>query len=129
MVKTLSPKWDSSWADTCCCKVMRGSNITRNKPMTRSSLLILRCTRLIVFTRSDRPSSAKYSHCIGMMTPCAAASPLRVSSDSVGGQSISTKSYSPAILSMAALSWRSRSSICTRSISAPDSSRLAGNTS
>ena len=20
MVKTLSPKWDSSWADTCCCK-------------------------------------------------------------------------------------------------------------
>ncbi|MNT48553.1 hypothetical protein D3C72_1853380 [compost metagenome] len=35
-----------------------------------------------------------------MITPCAAASPFRVNSDSVGGQSIRTKSYWLAMVSI-----------------------------
>ena len=42
----------------------------------------------MVSTSELRPSSAKYSHCIGTITPSAAASALSVSSDSEGGQSM-----------------------------------------
>ena len=42
----------------------------------------------MVLISALRPSSAKYSHCIGTSTPSAAASALSVSSDSDGGQSI-----------------------------------------
>jgi hypothetical protein len=73
-------------------QVMRGSNMTRSRPMTCSSRLRLACTCLMVLTRSDRPSSAKYSHCMGTITPWALHRPLRVSRLSDGGQSISTKS-------------------------------------
>ena len=56
--------------------------------MTSSAGLRLACTCLIVLTRSVRPSSAKYSHCIGTITPWAQASPLSVSRLRLGGQSI-----------------------------------------
>src|SRR3546814_12276712 len=91
VLNTLSPKWVSIWAETCCCSVTRVSNITRNNPISCRFGLRLRCTRLIVLTRSDKPSNAKYSHCIGMITPCAEAKPLSVSKDKVGGQSIKMK--------------------------------------
>src|SRR5690606_14678697 len=55
---TLSPKCPSSWAETCCCRVMRGSNITRSRPMSLRPRLRLACTFLMVFTKSDSPSSA-----------------------------------------------------------------------
>ena len=71
---------------------MRGSNMTRSRPITLSSRLRLACTRLIVLTKSDRPSSAKYSHCMGITTPWAAHRPLSVSIDSEGGQSMRMKS-------------------------------------
>ena len=57
--------------------------------------LRLACTCLMVLTRSDRPSSAKYSHCIGTITPCAQHRPFSVNRLSDGGQSIRMKSYSP----------------------------------
>jgi hypothetical protein len=60
--------------------------------MICSSGFRLACTCLMVLTRSDRPSSAKYSHCMGTITPCAAHRPLSVSRLSDGGQSMSTKS-------------------------------------
>ena len=47
------------------------------------------CTCLMVLTRSDRPSSAKYSHCIGTITPWALHRPFSVSRLRLGGQSIS----------------------------------------
>src|SRR3546814_16672680 len=84
--KTLSPKCVSICADTCCCNVTRVSNMTLSKPMSCSSGLMLRCTLLMVLTRSESPSSAKYSHCMGMMTPCADARPFKVRRDQVGGQ-------------------------------------------
>ncbi|MOA30973.1 hypothetical protein D3C78_1521020 [compost metagenome] len=81
-----------SWSLTCCCSVVRVSNITRSRPMICKSLLRFACTCLMVLTRSVRPSSAKYSHCMGTTTPLAAHRPLSVSMDRLGGQSISTKS-------------------------------------
>ena len=53
------------------------------------------------------PSSAKYSHCIGMITPCAQHRPLIVSRLSEGGQSIRMKSYRRRL-------WRARSSGASR---------------
>ena len=96
--------------------------------MIFSSVLKFAWIFLIVLTRSDRPSSAKYSHCIGMITPCAAQKPLRVSRDSEGGQSIRTKSYWSSTAASASLRRVSRSSKSTSSTSAPASSRLAGTT-
>src|SRR5665647_3254356 len=75
---------------------MRGSNITRSSPMICRSLFMLAWTCLMVLTRSVSPSSAKYSHCIGTITPCAEHRPLSVSMDSDGGQSIRMKSYACA---------------------------------
>ena len=43
------------------------------------------CTCLMVLTRSDKPSSAKYSHCMGTITPWALHRPLRVSMLTLNG--------------------------------------------
>src|SRR5690625_6719884 len=83
----------------------------------------------MVFTRSDNPSNAKYSHCMGIITPWAVANPFKVNKDSVGGQSIKMKSYSDRIGANADFSRRSRSGSPTKSISAPDKCRFAHKTS
>ncbi|MNV78448.1 hypothetical protein D3C71_1719360 [compost metagenome] len=128
LLNTFSPKCPLSWSLTCCCKVMRGSNITRSRPMICRSALRLACTCLMVLTRSVSPSSAKYSHCMGTITPWALHSPLRVSMLKLGGQSMSTKSKSVSASASAAFRRFSRCSSATSSTSAPASSRLAPST-
>jgi threonine/homoserine/homoserine lactone efflux protein len=109
--------------------ISRGSNITRSRPMICRFLLRLACTCLMVLTRSVSPSSAKYSHCIGTITPWAAHRPFSVNRLRLGGQSISTKSYSAPTAASAVRRRFSRRSSATISTSAPASSRLAPSTS
>ena len=51
--------------------------------------------RRTVLSNADKPSSAKYSHCIGISTDLAAVSALTVNKPSDGGQSTRIKSKSP----------------------------------
>ncbi|MCY1178152.1 hypothetical protein D9M73_184910 [compost metagenome] len=77
-----------SWAETSFIRLRRGSYIVRNRPSTLRFGLSSSAMRLMLSTRSLKPSSAKYSHCMGIMTPSAATSAFKVSIESDGGQSI-----------------------------------------
>ena len=81
---------------------------------------------LMVFSSFEIPSSAKYSHCTGMITESAAVSEFTVISPSEGEQSISMKSYSLRRGSSRLEMMRSRFSIFSISISAPTRSMWLG---
>jgi hypothetical protein len=85
---SLSPKCWLSCADTSLARLLRTSYIVRSTPSISSFGLRRALTARIVSLSDDSPSSAKYSHCIGTITPSAAVSALIVSRCSDGGQSI-----------------------------------------
>ena len=89
---TVSPKcWVSSLL-TALARLLRTSYMVRMMPSISSAGLSFCFSALMVLISELRPSSAKYSHCIGTMMPSAAAKAFRVSSDSDGGQSMMMKS-------------------------------------
>ena len=88
--KTLSLKCARISPVTCCVRFVRSSTIVSSTPSISSRGLSARCTRRIVFTSSEMPSSAKYSHWSGMSTVSAAASAFTVSRPRLGGQSRNT---------------------------------------
>ena len=75
-------------ARTWFARFMRPSNIVNSTPSIVRCGLYAAFTFSIVAVSADRPSSAKYSACIGTTTPSAATSALSVSRPSDGGQSI-----------------------------------------
>ena len=83
-VEHLVAKVAFSCSLTCCCSVMRGSNITRSRPMTAGRVEV-GVHLLDGVDQIGRPSSAKYSHCMGTITPCALHRPLRVSMEATAG--------------------------------------------
>ncbi len=105
-------------------RFVRSSYIVSTTPSIPSPGLNDAFTRSIVSIRSVTPSSAKYSHWIGMRTVSAAQRLLSVNSPRDGGQSIRMKSNSPDSGERAQASRRSRSGRSTSSISAPTRSRV-----
>ena len=75
---------------TCTATLSRASYIVNTTPSIASLGLYAARTFSIVAVSADSPSSAKYSACIGMITPSAATSAFSVSSPSDGGQSTIT---------------------------------------
>ncbi len=71
---------------------MRESYIVSTSPTIRRVGLRESRTRLTVVVRWLSPSSAMYSHWIGMTTPSAAVNAFSVNNPSEGEQSSSTKS-------------------------------------
>ena len=70
--------------------MVRPSYMVTSTPCTERSGLIRSLTFVMVSTSSATPRSEKNSAASGMITPCAQASALTVSSPSDGWQSIST---------------------------------------
>ncbi len=67
------------WSDTSFDKRLRGSYIVRRRPCFDLQVLVHhRCETLMVSINAVKPSSAKYSHCIGTNTESAAAIALIV---------------------------------------------------
>ena len=83
----------------------------------------------MVLSNFPKPSKAKYSHCIGIITELDAASALRVSNPNDGAQSMMIKSYSSRIGTSTFFNRYSLSSKLTKSSSAPTKSILAGSKS
>ncbi|MNT93802.1 hypothetical protein D3C72_2353600 [compost metagenome] len=77
-----------SCAETSLVRLMRGSYMVRSRPSIFSAGLSIWAMRWMLLIRSLKPSRAKYSHCMGMITPSAATRALTVSIDSAGGQSM-----------------------------------------
>ena len=84
--------------------------MVRRMPSTSRAGLMPPFTSSTVRRMSASPSSAKYSHWSGTMTPSAATRPFSVRSPSDGGQSMMTCSYSPATAASASRSRDSRRS-------------------
>jgi hypothetical protein len=86
--KTISPKKSRTSASTSAVSSSAASCIVSTMPLKDSrpgrSAITSRITSIICVS----PSSAKYSHWIGISTSVAPASAVRVSSPTEGGQSI-----------------------------------------
>jgi len=78
-------------ATTAWFRAARLSTMVRSAPSTRSAGFSSRCTIARVLSRCPMPVRAKNSACTGISTLSAAASPLRVTRPSEGGQSTTTK--------------------------------------
>ena len=90
--KTVSPKTSMSRSITSrACSVRRSNMVTR---MPRTSRSKFRRSRTLptVSVSSARPRSEKYSHSMGMITPCAMVKALTVSRPNEGWQSTMMKS-------------------------------------
>ncbi len=89
--KTRLPKWRWTSSTTCRERWVRGSNMVITRPRRRRWGFSDRRTRSSVRISWESPSSARYSHWTGMMTPLlAATSALTVRMPRLGGQSIRT---------------------------------------
>src|SRR5207249_11776821 len=90
---TRSPKCWRTSATTCSLRFVRPSNMVMTIPASSRRLFAPESrtcsTNRTIFTN---PSSAKYSHWIGVKSSSAAASALLIRIPSDGGQSIKTKS-------------------------------------
>jgi len=117
--KTCEPKKLLKSAATCLERVVRSSYIVRRMPSIARDGFIVRLRRMRVSRSSETPSSAKYSHWIGMRTESAAAKALSVSKSSAGGQSIRINSYLERRSSAMDFSLYSRSCTDTSSTAAP----------
>jgi hypothetical protein len=117
--KTCEPKKLLKSAATCLDRVVLSSYIVRRMPSIASDGFTVRLKRMSVSKSSDTPSSARYSHWIGIRTESAAARALRVRRSSAGGQSIRINSYLARRSSAMDFSLYSRSSTDTSSTAAP----------
>jgi len=86
------PKWARMSSATWRERFVLSSYMVRSTPPISSIGFRVIFTRSIVSIRSVTPSSAKYSHWIGIRTSSAAHRPFSVRSPSDGGQSTSRKS-------------------------------------
>jgi hypothetical protein len=116
---TCDPKKLRRSEATCFDSVVRSSYIVKRIPSIASDGLIVRRSLISVSSSSDTPSSARYSHWIGIRTESLAASALMARRSSAGGQSIRTYEYLPKMSRIAVLRRYSRASIDTNSTAAP----------
>ena len=124
--KTCAPKKlrrsEATWRES----VVRSSYMVNRMPSTaKSGFSVLRIL-ISVSRSSETPSSAKYSHCIGIKTESLATKALSVTRSSAGGQSSMTKRYVALMLSMALRRKYSRPSMETSSTPAPTRFLSAG---
>ena len=126
---TISSKWFRTSSTTWLLRRRRTSYMVNKMPSTFNVVFKRVCTIFMVLSNLPSPSSAKYSHCTGIITESAAVNELMVIKPNDGEQSMIIKSYSWRRPSSTSFILNSRFSRLIISISAPTRSICAGSKS